>query len=462
MPAETRAIARWSAAIAAAGCLAASLWALLRADSPGLAVAVIAVGGGFAAALRYQALATRRGLARIARFATDAREKLRDTAALDERGSPEWARSARALNQWMASLRRRVIDETELRDRLEAVIGAIEDAFLVVSAEGRVLFANERLGALFSVPEAPLGRAMLEVVRDRAVLDEIEAALAGEARAGELRLGSTGQLFVRYRVSPLPAPDGDDPTPVGAVALFHDISELRRAEKARSDFLANASHEIKTPLAAVRGYAEILADREASDPTSKRAVEAILNNSKRLAALVEDLLELSRIEGGSLTFEARPFSPSEVARSLLRDFETRSRAAQLDTSLEVDGEPAITGDRRAYEQVLGNLIDNAIKYTPAGGKVVVGVRPAGPDRVRVEVRDNGPGIATRHHARVFERFYRVDPGRSRGLGGTGLGLAIVKHLVQEGLRGDVGLDSTPGEGSCFWVEIPRAPVDTDE
>ncbi len=452
---ETRAVARWVAAIATVGCLAVATAVYVGEASAALAVAVLAVGGGFAAALWLQSLYTREALRRIGDFVSEAQRDLHNPPILDERGGVEWTRSARTLNTWMASLRRRVDDESEVRGRLETVIGAIEDAFLVVSAEGRVLFANERLGALFSVPEAPVGRPMLEVVRDRSVLDELEAALAGEPRAGELRLGADGQLSVRYRVSPFPAPAEAGAPPAGAVALFHDISELRRAENARSDFLANASHEIKTPLAAVRGYAEILADREASDPTAKRAVEAILNNSKRLAALVEDLLELSRIEGGALTFDARPFDAGEAARSLLRDFDTRARAAQVKTSHEALGDTAIVGDRRLFEQVVGNLIDNAIKYTPSGGAVTVSARPAATAGcVRVEVRDNGPGIPLRHHDRVFERFYRVDPGRSRSLGGTGLGLAIVKHLVQDGLGGEVGLDSTPGQGSCFWVELP--------
>ena len=243
------------------------------------------------------------------------------------------------------------------------------------------------------------------------------------------------------------------------MALFHDISELRRAENARSDFLANASHEIKTPLSAVRGYAEILADRAPSDsnadPAVKRAVEAILSNSKRLAALVDDLLELSRIEGGSLEFEVRVFDAGEVTRSLLRDFETRARAAQVELSQGLGEDASVVGDRRAFEQVIGNLVDNALKYTPAGGTVRVGTAPASSrDRIRIEVRDDGDGIPFRHQDRVFERFYRVDPGRSRSLGGTGLGLAIVKHLVQ-GMGGEVGLSSERGMGSCFWMELPR-------
>ena len=146
-----------------------------------------------------------------------------------------------------------------------------------------------------------------------------------------------------------------------------------------------------------------------------------------------------------------------MTRSLLRDFAARSRSVKVEISLDFQGDTTIVGDRRAYEQVVGNLVDNALKYTPAGGAVRLCTGLAEhPDRVRVEVHDNGNGISLRHQDRVFERFYRVDPGRSRNLGGTGLGLAIVKHLVQ-GMGGDVGLISEPGKGSCFWVELPRRP-----
>ena len=414
---------------------------------------------GAAAAISALALALlvrdrRSRLAQIQSLAERARRPgpEEDAPRIDERGDRAWFAAARALNELVSEDRVRRQNDERARNRIESVIGAIEEAFLVVSDDARILFANDRLGELFGAPGAVLGRPVLEVVRERRVLDALDSALSGEARAGEIDLEGSPRRQLRFRAYPYPTGEA----PVGAVALFHDITELRRAESARRDFLANASHEIKTPLAAVRGYAEILSDRGGGDPTAKRSIEAILSNAKRLTALVEDLLELSRIESGSMELEARPFQASEVSRSLLRDFEARARSDSIDLELETETPDEVVADRRAFEQVLTNLVDNAIKYTPGGGSVRVWIGPADdPTQVRVEVRDDGPGIAPQHRDRVFERFYRIDPGRSRSLGGTGLGLAIVKHLVQS-MGGDTGLDSEPGRGSCFWFEIPRS------
>ena len=439
--------------IALIACAAALLSAAaFGADRTGLILLVL---GGAAAALAALALLHRNrrvGLEGIRRFAERARQPDGgDAPRVDERGDRAWFATARALNELASEDFERRQSDQSTRDRIDSVIGAIEEAFLVVSGDERILFANDRLGELFGAPGKVLGRPVLEVVRERRVIEALESAARGEARDGEIEIDGATPRQLRFRAYPYRTDEGS----TGAVALFHDITELRRAEMARRDFLANASHEIKTPLSAVRGYAEILSDRGASDPTSKRSIDAILSNAKRLTALVEDLLELSRIESGSFEIEARTFNASEVARALLRDFEARARSANISLELETEEPTQLRADRRAFEQVLTNLVDNAIKYTPAGGRVSVAIAPAEtPERLRVEVRDNGPGIAPRHRDRVFERFYRIDPGRSRSLGGTGLGLAIVKHLVQ-GMGGEIGLDSEPGVGSCFWFELSR-------
>ena len=370
-----------------------------------------------------------------------------------------------------AALRRSEDDASELRRRadqleqrlqqsdaqrllLETVIAAMGEGVLVVGSAGRVLLANPRLRELFSAPAALEGRSLLEAVRHAEVVDAIESAVSeGVAQVREVTLGPVPERQLRFSVAPFPSRDER----AGAVAVFRDVSEVRRIEAARRDFVANASHELKTPLTAIRGFAERLADAELPDATAKHAVEAIVGNAKRLGALVDDLLELSRIESGSVPLRPEPIAAGELAERLLRELDPRLRSGELESEVRVEGAGRVLADRGALEQVLANLLDNAIKYTPAGGRVRVHVRPAPDGRQRIEVEDSGLGIPRKDLPRIFERFYRVDPSRSRALGGTGLGLAIVKHLVQA-MGGQLGVESQLGDGSRFWVELPGAPT----
>jgi two-component system phosphate regulon sensor histidine kinase PhoR len=360
---------------------------------------------------------------------------------------------AESLNEMAAALGERLRGSEARRARLEAVLEAMEEAVLVVDGAERVLLANPRLRELLSPTGAgavPEGRPLLEVVRQTEVVDGLRAALRkGEIQEREASIGLAGERRVRFLIAPFAQPDGT----TGAVAVFHDVTELRRVEAIRRDFVANASHELKTPLTSIRGYAERLSDLTLPDP-ARPAVDAIVSNARRLQALVEDLLELSRIESGSAPSRPEPVDVAEIARRLLRDLEPRLRAGELGVALRAEGDPRAWADREAVEQVLGNLLDNAVKYSPAGGRVEVAVRPGVGQRLHLSVSDTGIGIPRKDLPRIFERFYRVDPGRSRALGGTGLGLAIVKHLVQ-GMGGQLGVESQPGQGSRFWVELPR-------
>ncbi len=268
-----------------------------------------------------------------------------------------------------------------------------------------------------------------------------------------MTFGPAPERRLRFSVAPFPSRDER----AGAVAVFRDVTEVRRIETVRRDFVANASHELKTPLTAIRGFAERLADAELPDAAAKQAVEAILGNAKRLGVLVEDLLELSRIESGSVPLRPNrsrwPRWPSGCCASSTRACAAASWRARWSAAADV----RVVADRGALEQVLANLLDNAIKYTPAGGRVAVRVRPV-PERPRCASRSRTAGSAFR--ARICPASSNASTGWIRAdhapSGGTGLGLAIVKHQVQA-MGGQLGVESQLGRGSCFWVELPAAP-----
>lgn len=248
--------------------------------------------------------------------------------------------------------------------------------------------------------------------------------------------------------------------------LGRDLDELaerlRRLESLRRDFVANVSHELRTPVTALRSAAETLRIAAARDPeAAPRFLDIIERNAERMHQMVEDLLDLSRIESHQFRLNSVTLALPELSSHLLEMFHSRSEAKALRMSIEMPSDlPAVRVDRRALEQVLVNLIDNAIKYCPTGAAIALRAAPQGKKWVRVSVADTGPGIEARHLPRLFERFYRVDAGRSRELGGTGLGLAIVKHLV-EAMGGRVQVESEVGAGSVFSFTIPRANKEAD-
>ena len=239
------------------------------------------------------------------------------------------------------------------------------------------------------------------------------------------------------------------------LALLRDVTDARMAEATRRDFVANASHELRTPVSAIAGAAETLLSGAMDDPAQARAfVEMIARNAERLARLTNDLLDLSRIESRQWPVKLEPVSVEGTARRAVEVCSEPARRKRIELRVEVPEGTAVLADARALEQVLVNLLDNAVKYTPEGGSATVTAGPVDGGRIEVVVADTGPGIERHHLPRLFERFYRVDPGRSRGSGGTGLGLAIVKHLVQM-QAGDIGVDTGSG-GTSFRVRLPRA------
>jgi two-component system phosphate regulon sensor histidine kinase PhoR len=365
--------------------------------------------------------------------------------------SDELGELARILNQSAAELQARLTENARDRARSEAILTAMEDGVLGVDHKGVVLLANNALRKNLGLLE-PVGRHYLEVIRQKEVGEVVERVLkTGLRSAVEVELRQLRRVF---QITAVPFP-GNEGTPPGAVLTFHDATERQRLERVRRDFVANASHELRTPLTSIRGFVEALEDGAVDEPkTAERFLGKIRTHADRMAALVDDLLELSRLESGERPPRYEEVLPSEVVEDVLASFARLAQSREITLERGDDGtlEPVVT-DADRIRRILENLVENAVKYTGPGGRVVVSGGQAKEGGAVFEVADNGPGIAAEHLPRIFERFYRVDKARSRDLGGTGLGLAIVRHLA-EGMGATVAVESGLGKGTTFRVSVP--------
>jgi len=296
---------------------------------------------------------------------------------------------------------------------------------------------------------SPVGRPIWEVIRHARIDEVIRTVLAGgEATSLEIDLPRK-HAVVAVLASRLPG----NPTS-GVVLVFHNVTELRRLENIRREFVSNVSHELKTPLTAIQAYAETLLDGALDEPEHRtKFVERIGEQAGRLHALIQDLLRLAQIESGDNVFDVRAVEVSPVVRECIDEHlaVAESKSQRLVTQAPA-ADVNVMADEEGLHTILGNLIDNAVKYTQDGGTISVRWR-IDDGMARIDVQDNGPGIPHEHQSRIFERFYRVDRARSRDVGGTGLGLSIVKHLVQE-FDGSIGISSEPGSGTTFTVRLP--------
>jgi two-component system phosphate regulon sensor histidine kinase PhoR len=347
------------------------------------------------------------------------------------------------------------IDRLEAeRHHLRAVLGGMVEGVVAVGPGQRVLFANAAAGRLLEFdPARVLGRALYEVSRQPAVQAVLErAAKTRQPQREETELPPPAARHLSVYAAPLTA---DGP---GAVLVLHDTTEIRRLERLRQDFVANVSHELKTPLAVVKACAEALADGAVEDAQARGPfLQQITEQAERLHALILDLLSLARLESGEASLDLEPVPLAAAVGDCLDRHRPRAEAKRM--TLEAVAPPdavSAWADPEALAQVLDNLVDNAVKYTQEGGTVRVRWSARAGDAC-VTVEDNGPGIPARDLLRVFERFYRVDRARSRELGGTGLGLSIVKHLAQA-MGGSVKATSEVGRGSTFTVCLPRPPA----
>ncbi len=366
---------------------------------------------------------------------------------------------ASALNQMAEQLEATIREVSEDRAQLRAMLTAMVEGVMVLDAQGTVLQINPALERmLFTSSMRARGRPHWEVIRHHE-LNELATQVLETRRnqSGEITIPITGRTFqVEASVA-----GGYRANEACAVLVFHDVTTLRRLEKVRKDFVANVSHELRTPLTSIQGYAQALKDRASAAPEQGEAfLEIILKQSDRLNFIVEDLLQLSHIESGEVVFRQEPVSLAALAERSEAVIRPQAEKKGHALVIEIPDEfPPVLGDHERLLQVMTNLLDNAVKYTPHGGRIVVSAAVVGDaekDMVDLAVTDTGIGIPEADRPRIFERFYRVDKARSRELGGTGLGLSIVKHIV-DAHHGRVWVEGNEPVGSRFVVRLPLAP-----
>jgi two-component system phosphate regulon sensor histidine kinase PhoR len=364
------------------------------------------------------------------------------SASVRVRGSDEWKDLATSFNAMTSDIKTLFDDLRKRKEELDNIMASMQEGLLVLDRTGKIVLSNRSAKSIIG-QEALEGKYFWEMVRMTPFVDLVRRVKEEKRSLTEEIL--FGDSCVLCRASYLPAQDG-------VVVTLQDITEIQDLARIKKDFILNVSHEMRTPLTAIRGYAETLEDL--ADDRTRSSVETIIRHTDRLIRIMEDLISLATLEEKGVAFEAEKVSLKEIAGNVIRIFEPKAREKSLELRLEAsDDLPAVSGDPFRLEQMLINLVANAVRYTEKGGiHVRLTKEPGG---VAIEVVDSGIGIPAEEQGRIFERFYVVDKSRSRQAGGTGLGLSIVKHIVQ--LHGGrIELKSTPGLGSTFRVFLPSA------
>ncbi len=370
------------------------------------------------------------------------------------RESGELGRLARSLDAMADSLQRMIAQDAKDREELRTILAGVGEGVVAVDRAQKILLSNAGAARLLDFAPGPAeGRALWEVVREGRVLKAAAAALGGAGRQS-FQADAVAGRTLEISVAPWPSTGA----PEGAVIVAHDVTESNRYQELRKEFVANVSHELRTPLTLVKGFVETLEDGAIHDPVrGPEHLATISRHVDQLTNLVNDLLDLSRLESRPGLVRRIPLDLGELARRVVA--ELQPSAAKKGQALSIDSAPAlpgVAGDPDYLERAVRNLVDNAIKYTPDGGRVKVTLEAAG-GGVALQVEDSGIGIPAEDLPRIFERFYRVDKSRSREMGGTGLGLSIVKHVVGAH-GGEIDVKSEPGQGTRFRVLIPsRTP-----
>jgi two-component system phosphate regulon sensor histidine kinase PhoR len=400
--------------------------------------------------------------ARIAsRAARALAESARKTAEGDVRRSralhaeDEFGELGAALDQLARGYADALADYSRERDRMRGILSGMREGVLLLDRRRRVALVNPTLREMLLLGTDVEGRSPLEVIRHAEIVRLLDEAQAeDEPASGEIEIGGLKPRRLMVQVVRIPGEEG------GLLAVFVDVTHLRRLEAMRKDFVANASHELRTPVATIHSAAETLAAVVGRDPkAASDFVDIIMRNAQRLKNLVDDLLDLSRIESQDFQVRLEPLDAGQTFAVVAELFRERAAAKGIRLILDASVGKTVLADRRGLERVLSNLVDNAVKYCGQGTTVTCAGEAASERAVLLSVTDDGPGIEEQHLPRLFERFSRVDPGRSRELGGTGLGLSIVKHLV-EAMGGRISVSSEPGRGTRFEIVLSVAALDS--
>jgi two-component system phosphate regulon sensor histidine kinase PhoR len=368
------------------------------------------------------------------------------TARIAESGGDEIAQVAMALDRTARRLEENFAAVRESRSELEALLNSMTDGVIAVSPDMKVRWANHAIAAILH-HQVRIGAPVIELLRHPDFIGTLNQVLQSKRRESTIASSLSGRRS--FSVTAEPLPDG------GVVSVLHDISAIERVEKTRRDFIANVSHELRTPLTSIRGYAETLIESDGLVNDSARDfLQVIRRNAERMGRLTEDLLVLARVESGEEKLDLRAHSARQLLAEAASSMQEQARAEQVELIVEDIPDWSVLADSYAVHQVFGNLISNAMRYAQDGKKIIVGAHEL-ENGIEFFVQDFGPGIASEHLPRIFERFYRVDKARSRESGGTGLGLAIVKHIVLNH-SGSVRVESTVGHGTTFFFLLPKA------
>lgn len=392
----------------------------------------------------------RKLLSQMAQTAKDVAGGNLEKRILLENEEDEVSNLAQAVNYLADSLQEKVKEFSWSKNRLQTILDNIDSGLLVFNAEGKVELANAVANKILKAgSRSLLGLQDLEIIRSPLLHLKLNSVFQNNKEEFfELKLNLPEEKFLECSLIPIKDEEK------GVVLVLRDVTELRKLEKMRSEFVANVSHELRTPLTSIKGFAETLLNGALEDPNTASRFVAIINaEAERLSKLIDDLLDLSNIEAGRVPLRLVSLNLYQEVNLVLERLEPLWQEKKMTVVNEISPVlKEVKADRALLQEVLYNLIDNAVKYTPTAGKITIGAEEE-KSGIKVFVRDNGPGIPAEEQDRIFERFYRLDKARSRSLGGTGLGLSIVKHIV-ENHGGRVGVESIARQGSNFWFWLP--------
>jgi two-component system phosphate regulon sensor histidine kinase PhoR len=358
------------------------------------------------------------------------------------------------IQRMVAVVGKRMTSLEEERTKIIAIMENLVEGVVAFDPKGKVVFTNPSANRILGLDTKTIqGRSVWEIIRNQELASMVEGCqqLAWhERRRAEIELHPPASMVLEVYALPFPFSNQNK----GSVLVLHDVTELRRLEQVRAEFIENVSHELRTPLTAIVGYLETLVDEPSLEtPNNRKFVHIAHQHAERLSRLVEDLRSLSEIESGKVVLRCEVVPLCEVAQDVSEMFQHQSAKKELRISNTIGGEIRAWADRDRLIQILVNIVDNAIKYTPAGGTISFQAMPHGAQQISLQVKDTGQGIPSMDLPRITERFYRVDRARSREEGGTGLGLSIVKHLLQL-LGGKLRIQSEFGKGTTVEVILP--------